>query len=71
MSVPRPFLLFLSARLTRILDVNGRHLGFTFLIGRMTDVLAPDIYSSLTTIPLVVEDLIFLLLFLLQYISLA
>ena len=26
-----------------ILDANFRHLGFTFLIGRMTEVLAPDI----------------------------
>ena len=25
-----------------LLDVNGRHLGFTFLIGRMTEVPAPD-----------------------------
>jgi hypothetical protein len=26
-------------RTLELLDVNGRHLGFTFLIGRMTDYL--------------------------------
>ena len=30
------------------LNINGRHLGFTILIGRMTEVLAPDIYMELT-----------------------
>jgi hypothetical protein len=28
---------------SELLDVSGRHLGFTFLIGRMTEFLAPDI----------------------------
>jgi hypothetical protein len=32
------------------LDINGRHLGFTFFIGQMTEVMAPDIYSSLIII---------------------
>jgi hypothetical protein len=31
---------------SEILDVNGRHFGFTFLIGGMTEVLAPDIYRD-------------------------
>jgi hypothetical protein len=31
-----------------ISDVNGRHLGFTCLVGRMTEVLAPVIYIELT-----------------------
>jgi hypothetical protein len=31
-----------------ILEVNFRHLGFTFLISRMTEVLAPDIYIELS-----------------------
>jgi hypothetical protein len=29
--------------LQKLLDINGRHLGFTFLIGQMTEVMAPDI----------------------------
>jgi hypothetical protein len=33
-------------RLSELLDVNGRHLGFTFLIDRMTEVLTPDIYRA-------------------------
>jgi hypothetical protein len=33
-------------RPSEVLDVNGRHLGFTFLIDRMTEVLAPDIYGD-------------------------
>ena len=33
-------------RTLELLDVNGRHLGFTFLIGRMTDFLTPDIYEA-------------------------
>ena len=33
-------------RPSELLDVNGRHLGFTFLIGRMTQVLVPDIYGA-------------------------
>jgi hypothetical protein len=34
-------------RPSELLDVNGRHLGFTFLIDRMTElVLPPDIYIA-------------------------
>jgi hypothetical protein len=33
-------------RPSELLDVNGRHLGFTFLIDRMTEVLTPDIYRA-------------------------
>jgi putative alpha-1,2-mannosidase len=35
-------------RPSELLDVNGRHLGSTFLIGRMTEGLAPDKYTELT-----------------------
>ena len=30
------------------MDVNGRHLAFTFLVDRMTEILAPDMYIELT-----------------------
>jgi hypothetical protein len=33
-------------RPSELLDVNGRHIGFTFLIVRMTEVLTPDIYRA-------------------------
>jgi hypothetical protein len=33
-----------------LLDVSFCHLGFTFLIGRMTGVLAPDIYIEITAL---------------------
>jgi hypothetical protein len=33
-------------RPSELLDVNGRHIGLTFLIDRMTEVLTPDIYRA-------------------------
>jgi hypothetical protein len=41
-------LTFFGCLRSTLLDANGRHLGFTFLIDRMTDVLGPDIYIELT-----------------------
>jgi hypothetical protein len=33
-------------RPSELLDVNGRHFRFTFLIDRMNEVLTPDIYKA-------------------------
>jgi hypothetical protein len=45
------------------LDVNGRHLGFTFLIDRMTEVPTPDIYRAHCPAVPVVGDKDLLLIF--------
>ena len=39
-------LTFFGCLRSTLLDVNGRHLGFTFLIDRMTDVRAPNIFRA-------------------------
>jgi hypothetical protein len=45
------------------LDVNGRHLGFTFLIDRMTEVPTPNIYRAHCPAVPVVGDKDLLLIF--------